>query len=142
MPRTAEQIFDSVEKLLTTAKFGLTDLQGRPERRKSGLMNAIVFGRNATFALQNLRSVTPDFDAWYKTKQEEMKADPLMKAFNETRRKIEHEAHVPGHGIAKVHHFDTGMMRSLGPAPPGATGRHRVFYRGRERRVWMGDRVT
>lgn len=29
------------------------------------LYKAVVFGRMATFVLQSLRSIAPDFNAWY-----------------------------------------------------------------------------
>jgi hypothetical protein len=122
---TAEQIIVHAEQHLKTAKLGLTDTRGNnPARRSAGLMNAIVFGRSATFALQNLRSVIPEFDEWYKEKQAQMRADPLMKFFNEERRKIQHEGHIAGRGTS---HIDRrlklgieNIQREFGPAPPGA----------------------
>jgi hypothetical protein len=62
--RSAEQVAQEAEELLQTAYFGLADLRGKPERR-SGLRNAVVFGRNTTWALQNLRHIVPGFDDWY-----------------------------------------------------------------------------
>jgi hypothetical protein len=123
LPRPVEQIIAAAEQHLQTAKFGLTDIKGKPERRRAGLMNAVVFARSATFALQNLRSVIPEFDEWYKGKQDEMRVDPLMTFFNETRRKIEHEAHIPGSGATLIKSLNVGNIhRDFGPAPPGTVG--------------------
>jgi hypothetical protein len=86
--RTASHVINEAEELLQTARFGLEDMQTRPARAKSGLRNVIVFGRAVTFALQNLRSVVPDFDAWYAPHQQAMRADPVMSYFSELRTKI------------------------------------------------------
>lgn len=78
--RTARQILDETEELLRTAQFGLrTCALAQSERARTGLRNSVVFGRMVTFALQNLRSVSPDFEAWYAEKQDAMKTDPLQK---------------------------------------------------------------
>jgi hypothetical protein len=79
-------------------------------------LNAVVFSRMATFALQNLSSMIPEFESWYKEKQAIMRADPLMKYFNELRRKIEHEAEAPGVKVA----FSVFTPSMLGPAPSAA----------------------
>ena len=120
-PRTVDQIVGVAEELLRTARFGLEDLRSNTERRRAGLLNAIVFGRSATFALQNLRSVVPEFEDWYRIKREEMRQDDLMVFFNELRRKIEHAAETPGSSVGHFHHFGTSLA-GIGPAPPGATG--------------------
>jgi hypothetical protein len=66
MARAAASIISEAEDLLRTAEFGLEDMKLRPGRARSGLRNAVVFGRISTFALRNLRSVVPEFDAWYR----------------------------------------------------------------------------
>lgn len=116
MTQTAAQIISAAEEHLRTARFGLQDMKV-PARRRPGLLNVIVFGRSATFALQNIKSIVPEFEDWYAKKQEEMRSDSLMKYFNELRRKIEHEAHTPGTTGVYISHFTPDM---LGPAPPGA----------------------
>ena len=64
MPKSGErEILSKVRDMLDTAKFGLADLVGDdPGRSLAGLMNVATFGRAVTNVLQNLRSVTPDFD--------------------------------------------------------------------------------
>jgi hypothetical protein len=78
-------VIRSAEDRLRTARFG----------------DAVVFGRMVTFALQNLRSVVPEFDGWYQAKQEEMKSDPLMRYFYQLRTKI--ETQVGRHTSSSVH---------------------------------------
>ena len=116
MPRTAKEILFEAEQHLRVAKFGLSDMRGKPERRHAGLYNAIVFGRSATFALQNLRSVVDGFDEWYEPKQQEMKSDVLMTYFNETRRQIEHAAKGPAIRFgARIHLPDTEFIKQSRP---------------------------
>lgn len=118
MPRSAKEIIAAAMEHLKTARFGLQDVNSSSaERKTAGLLNVAVFGRSATFALQNLSSVTPEFDEWYSKKQEELKADVLMTYFNKLRRKITHEAHAPRVTGIQITKFTLDM---LGPAPPGA----------------------
>src|SRR4029079_8468340 len=94
--RNAKQVISEAAALLQTARFGLEDMVGkRPERRAAGFRNAVVFGRNVTWALQNLKDAVPEFQAWYEARQEEMRADPLMKYFVEVRNGIEKQAQTP-----------------------------------------------
>jgi hypothetical protein len=51
---TAEQAIQSAKDRLATARFGLADMDD-PKRARSGLYNAVVFGRMVTFALQNMQ---------------------------------------------------------------------------------------
>src|SRR5205823_5952074 len=102
--RTVEQIIGEAEELLQTAKFGLEDMR-KPARRRSGLRNAVVFGRNTTWALQNLRGVVPDFDEWYGPKQEAMRTDLLMRFFHDLRTQIEKQASTPTAGRTHIESF-------------------------------------
>jgi hypothetical protein len=121
MAKTADHVIRAAEEHLRTARLGLADLKGsNPSRRKPGLYNVIVFGRSATFALQNLRSIVPEFEAWYSAKQDEMKLDAMMSFFNSLRRGIEHQAEIPGGVITQITNFNSGDMHRFGPAPPGA----------------------
>jgi hypothetical protein len=40
---------------------------------QSGLYNAVVFGRAATFALQTMSKTVPAFDDWYVIKREALR---------------------------------------------------------------------
>jgi hypothetical protein len=120
--RTAAAILDEADELLKTARFGLEDMMTRPGRARTGLRNAVVFGRNATWALQNLRGVVSDFDVWYEGKAAEMSADPLMKYFAKLRNKIEKQASTPTTVSAYIASFSTRDIERLKPAPPGAVG--------------------
>ena len=119
---TIANIIREAEELLQTARFGLQDMV-KPERARSGLRNAVVFGRAATFALQNLRGKVPDFDQWYSPKQEAMKADPLMDYFHNLRTQIEHQASTPTGTRGRIEKFSSvDDMKRFYPAPPNATG--------------------
>ena len=122
MSRSPKEIIDESEELLRTAKFGLEDMKTRPGRMKTGLRNAVIFGRNTTWALQNLRSAHQEFEAWYAEKQAEMKADELMRYFHELRNDIEKRAKTPTVMSAHIKSFSFADMARFEPRPPGATG--------------------
>ncbi len=122
MARSAQDIIGAAEELLRDARFGLEDMLTRPGRAKTGLRNAVVFGRAVTFALQNLRSVVPDFDTWYGPKRAEMKADSLMRFFHDLRNSIEKQAHTPTSTSMHIVSFSDRDFARLEPRPPGATG--------------------
>lgn len=122
MGRSPKEIVDEADELLKTAAFGLEDMKTRPGRMKTGLRNAVIFGRNTTWALQNLRSVHEEFDAWYAEKQAEMKADDLMKYFHDLRNDIEKRAKTPTTTSAHIKSFSSSDMARFEPRPPGATG--------------------
>jgi hypothetical protein len=119
--RTVAEIIREAEELLQTAKFGLEDMS-RPERARSGMRNAVVFGRNTTWALQNLRGKEPDFDNWYGLKQKEMRADPLMNYFHNLRTQIEKQASTPTGSRGYIKKLSSDDMAQFYPAPPNATG--------------------
>lgn len=120
MERTVETILADATETLTTAEYGFQDLNSSdPERRVAGLRNLVVFGRAVTNVLQNLRSVTPDFDKWYQPFVTEMRDDPLIHFFYELRSTILKEGVLPVVG-AILH---TGYLRipaDLGTPPPNA----------------------
>jgi hypothetical protein len=121
MARTAEAIIDAAAELLRDAKFGLEDMKTRPGRAKTGLRNAVVFGRNTTWALQNLKNIAPDFEAWYAEKQAEMRADPLMRYFGALRNAIEKQANTPTATAVHIQRLSMATdMRRFQPAPPNA----------------------
>jgi len=117
--KNARSVISEAEDLLRTAEFGLEDMRTRPGRGRSGLRNAVVFGRNVTWALQNLKHIVPGFEAWYSAKQADMRADPLMRYFHELRTSIEKQARTPTITGAMVKEFS---MKHFQPAPPGAVG--------------------
>jgi hypothetical protein len=118
---TVVEVIRGAEERLETARFGLEDMRTRPNRAQSGLRNAVVFGRTVTFALQNLRNIVSEFDAWYSVKQEELKTDPLMKYFSDLRTEIEKT--VNRHTATSIHinSFLESDLQRFKPAPPGAT---------------------
>src|SRR5262249_51882544 len=118
---TIADIIREAEELLQTAKLGLQDMV-KPERARSGLRNAVVFGRITTWALQNLRGKVPDFDQWYSLKQEAMRADPLMRYFHNLRTQIEKQASTPTGVSGRLERFSDGDMKRFYPAPPNASG--------------------
>ncbi|GAC1432988.1 MAG: hypothetical protein NVSMB6_30760 [Burkholderiaceae bacterium] len=120
--RDAKAIIHEAEELLQTARFGLKDMRTRPARVKSGLRNAIVFGRAVTFALQNLSSAAQDFDAWYEPRRQAMRADPVASYFSDLRTKIEKQAHgVPTVMSGTVNFHSDRDMRYFYPKPANAT---------------------
>ncbi len=119
--RFANDIISEAEGLLQTATFGLEDMKTRPGRAKTGLRNAVVFGRMTTFALQNLRGATSEFEIWYAKKQADMKADPLMRFFHDLRTTIEKKAHTPTTVDVHIRSFSDKDVGRLEPRPPGAT---------------------
>ena len=119
--RTPQEIIQEAEELLQTAKFGLEDMRYKPERHRTGLRNAVVFGRNTTFALQNLRGVLPGFDEWYVPRQKEMSSNPLLKFFHNLRNKIEKQASTPTTSATHVHTFNANDLNKF-PRPLFAKG--------------------
>ncbi len=88
----------------------------------TGLRNLIAFGRSVTFVLQNLRSITPEFDPWYNAVQEEMKADPLMQYFVLARNELEKQGRLSVGISAAIKSFSTNDIAKFGPPPRGAKG--------------------
>jgi hypothetical protein len=63
----------------------------------------------------------PDFDQWYRQKEETMKADPVMKYFSNLRTEIEHKARTPTSQSAHINRFTPDDLKRF-PKPPNATG--------------------
>ncbi len=91
-----------------------------PEHFQAGLWNAAVFGRNATFTLQNLRSAVKNFDDWYGPKQSAMKADPVMTYFVEYRNKIEKSVADSTTASASLSFSTEELRKAMGRPPPNA----------------------
>lgn len=110
----------SAEQKLETARFGLADMKLGSDRFDAGLMNAVVFGRMVTIALQNMATSTPEFGAWYEAHRDSLKSDPLMRFFVRMRNEIEKQ--VKDHKSSHVHvrNLDLDILRRF-PRPPGAS---------------------
>lgn len=116
---SAEQSIKAAKDRLRTSRFGLQDMISHPDRRLSGLMNAVVFGRMATFALQNMSSSVPTFDEWYERVRKEFQQDPLMRAFHQLRNQIEKQTEIAlNHGLFVTSFSSADIPK---PAPEFAT---------------------
>lgn len=116
---TAEQAINAAKDRLADAEFGLADMRV-PARSRSGLRNAVVFGRMVTFMLQNMRGHIDGFQQWYDTVTAEMKSDPLMKYFNDLRTEIEKTVKAQTGLAVRLNSFSPSQIAQL-PRPPGAT---------------------
>lgn len=121
---TTLEILLNVQETIKTAEYGLRDLiEGSPERKLSGLRNLVVFGRAITNVLQGLRSIEPDFDAWYRKYIDEMDSDPLMKYFYNLRSLILKEGILETSVHARIKKLELPYDMSLfGSPPPFAKG--------------------
>jgi glutaminyl-tRNA synthetase len=115
---TAQQSIKAANERLATVRFGLADMAD-PNRARTGLYNAVVFGRMVTFALQNMTSSVPEFDDWYELVRAELKADPLMNFFWNLRTEIEKTTGPEMGSYAHIKRLNTADVRKL-PKPPGA----------------------
>jgi hypothetical protein len=115
---SSSEAIRAAEDRLATARFGLADMSN-PKRSLSGLMNAVVFGRMVTFALQNMRSSVPEFDDWYELVRAELKADPLMNFFWNLRTEIEKTTGPETESYAFLDRLNVADIQKL-PRPPGA----------------------
>lgn len=78
-----------------------------PEGFRTNLNATIQSLRNLTFALQAEQKGIPEFDEWYPTWQERIKADKVMKWLNDARVEIVHRRDLETKSIAvvKVHGY-------------------------------------
>ena len=113
---------------LRRAELALEDLQqaSNRERRVAAMHNVVVTGRSTTFVLQNLRSIAPNFDAWYDPWQDEMRRDPLLKYLKDLRNEIEKQGREGAVNKGFIENFNTS--RDIPPAPPNAV----AFFLGDE----------
>ena len=116
---SAESAIAAAESKLRIAYFGLEDMVKRPDRFHSGLMNAVVFARMVTFALQSMAKEVPEFNAWYELQQAEMRNDPSMNFFKDLRNKIEKTSAEPVYLSARGS-FSSADIDQFRPVPPGA----------------------
>lgn len=107
--KTTTSVLQKAESTLDNAKLGLKDFLTGGEREQAGLTALVTSGRSVTFVLQNLKSIEPDFESWYKPYQEEMANDSLLKFFKELRNEIEKEGeHSLNERGIEVHNFELG----------------------------------
>ena len=120
--RKTIDILLALQETLDTAEFGYeTFIKGSPPQKMVGLRNLVVFSRAVTNVLQNLKSVEPEFDEWYKKYQEEMQDDALMKYFYKLRSEILKEGKLEvGVGVHIKHMSLPQDMQRFGRPPPNA----------------------
>jgi hypothetical protein len=120
MGASATDSIRAAEQHLATARFGLKDMD-QPARARSGLFNAVVFGRAVTLALQNMRHQVEGFDEWYAPFRTKLKDDELMSYFYELRTEIEKTAKPQGGMYLNISDasFSPSDIMAL-PRPPGA----------------------
>jgi hypothetical protein len=120
--RDVNEVLAKAREILAAARQGLDDLFSDDENRRIfGIHNVAVFGRSVTFVLQNLRSATESFDAWYEPIKEAMQADPLLRYFVELRNEILKEGGPVAHAGTFVEYFNIEDLRPvMAQAPPGA----------------------
>jgi hypothetical protein len=116
---TPKEILDAVDAKLLVARRGAADMKN-PGSFQMGLWNAAVFGRIATFTLQNLKEKVEGFDSWYGPKREEMQANPEMRYFVELRNKIEKSVTNPEQQSVVISGNLMDILKAAGPPPPGA----------------------
>jgi hypothetical protein len=73
-----------------------------PERFRIAIQTGIQTLRTVTFILQNKKSDIPDFEAWYCSWQESLKADPLMRWMVDARNKIEKQGDLEVHSFVRA----------------------------------------
>lgn len=116
--RDTAVVLQKARQVYGLAQFALSDLASDdPRRRIPGLWNAITYGRNVTFVLQNLRTINAEgFNAWYAPREDAMRADPLLQYFNKLRSVIEKEGG-PEVSLDFTFNFDSETMEQS--RPPG-----------------------
>lgn len=117
--RDPKLVLENIRQTLDAARFGYDDLMGEdPRRRHIGLRNFVVFGRAVTNVIQTLRSVDPDFDAWYAPIQADLRADPIARYFYQLRSEILKEGST-NIGIAiEINRFNLADLQPLMKNPP------------------------
>ncbi len=73
-----------------------------PEAFRLAAQNTIQTLRTVSFVLQNHKRTIPDFDQWYGSQQEKMRANPLLRWIVEARNKIEKQGDLESHSLVRV----------------------------------------
>lgn len=121
--KTTNGVLLNLKSTLEMAEYGLRDLQSDdPKYTEVGLRNLAMHGRSVTFVLQNLRSLEPNFEEWYRGVQEEIKSSELCSFFKDLRNEIEKQGKVrPTNISATINYFSTDMIERF-PRPKNAVG--------------------
>jgi len=99
------QILHNVDLMLRRAEQGL--LMARMGNYNLGMYDVVIHGRSVTFVLQKLKSMEPEFEAWYASYQKEMRNDEMLKFFHDLRNKMNKE------GISPVHIEHSFMQQDV-----------------------------
>lgn len=121
---TVEQILQSTEDTLVTAKYGYQDLLSRNRSKKlAGFRNLVVFGRSVTFMLQGLKEAVGSerFDNWYAPQQAQMKSDLVLKYFTKLRDDLEKQGKLPTSSSIQLRRIPPDVMKKY-HKPPGTVG--------------------
>lgn len=121
---TIDQILQSTEDTLATAKYGYQDLlSGNRSTKFAGFRNLIVFGRSVTFMLQSLRAAVGNerFDNWYEPQQALMKSDLVLKYFMKLRDDLEKQGKLPASSSIQLRRIPPDLMNKY-HKPPGTVG--------------------
>lgn len=73
-----------------------------PEAFRRASQNAIQMLRTVTFILQNHKRLIPDFEVWYSSRQELLRADPLMRWMVDARNTIEKRGDLEVHSVVRA----------------------------------------
>jgi hypothetical protein len=141
--RAIVQVLAAARANFDAAQVGYHDLVG-PEswRRLPGLRNAIVQSVGVSHALQNLRHLVPDFDAWWDAKVAEMRAEPILAYVYPLRTQMLKQARDPnvvGDPVITVE-MDQVKLAELESHPPPGARRFQINWTGATfTAAWMID---
>jgi hypothetical protein len=141
--RAIVQVLAAARANFDAAQVGYHDLVG-PEswRRLPGLRNAIVQSVGVSHALQNLRHLVPDFDAWWDAKVAEMRAEPILAYVYPLRTQMLKQARDPnvvGDPVITVE-IDQVKLAELESHPPPGARRFQINWTGATfTAAWMID---
>jgi len=84
-----DEVLEGAQRMLRGAYTGLKQFQEKEgEDKILGLYNAVTFGRNVTFVLQNLKGEAEGFEEWYEDRVEILKEDPVCSYMKDLRNEI------------------------------------------------------
>lgn len=125
---TASQVIERARMRLDDARDSLRDLrtEGRPELRLRAFRRLVRDSREVTFTLQRMSGVDGVgknvWSDWYSPFQEEMKADPLLRAFHELRNYFEKQGGTsPGPMSVTIGNLNMRELRYYFLQPHGAS---------------------
>jgi len=112
-----DEILGGAQRMLRGSYSGLKQFQeAEGEERLIGLHNAVTFGRNVTFVLQNLKGKAEGFDEWYEERVEVLKEDPVCNHMKELRNEIVKEGKKGVGSYAEIEYLNTDDLRKKTPA--------------------------